>query len=704
MIEIEQSDRGGMLVAARAYIRRGFSVIPLEPQGKRPEIPWKQFQSRQPSDEELLEWFAKDRRNLGIVTGEISRITVLDIDSEDAMKLAAGRGLPPTPRVRTGKGWHLYFAYEPGLGNFQRRDDLPGIDLRGDGGYVVAPPSVHKSGALYTWYDESLAFAPLSAWVPRRAENRQAPGQARDVHDTIHGVESGRRDQSLFQYASSLRACGLSQAEAKVLVLTAAAQCSPQFPASLALDKIQRAYGYAPKRRPTTDLGNAERIVDLYGGELRYVPGIGWLVWDERRWSHDNANRVFDYAATSTRLIVAEVPGEEDDGVRRDVRRWGKSSESRARLSAAVDLAAKQPALVALPSEFDRNPFLLNVQNGILDLRAQELRPHKSASLHSKLANATFDATASCPIFIALLDRVIGDESTIRFLQCWFGYCLTGDNAAQKIVIFSGPGANGKSTILNAIRWVLGDYAAHIDGSTLTSAPVGGGQPRSDLARLMSTRFVTAAELEPMAVLNESLIKQLSGGDPITCRAPYEKADVQFTPIFKLVIATNEWPRIRGTDEGIWRRLLLVPFSVCIPEHDQDRELEHRIRREASGILNWMVEGLRDFERGGLPVSERVAQASIRWREATDPIGTFIRDFLSASRRKTPSLAIKAAYTTFCKANGHALEETRLWAAMRCRGFEPYRTGKGRGWHVELRVPGDSGDASNRLSLEDQEI
>src|SRR3954452_18960082 len=226
MIEIEQSDRGGMLVAARAYVRRGFSVIPLEPRGKRPEIPWKQFQSRQPSDEELLEWFAKDRRNLGIVTGEISRITVLDIDSEDAMKLAAGRGLPPTPRVRTGKGWHLYFAHEPGLGNFQRRDDLPGIDLRGDGGYVVAPPSVHKSGALYTWYDESLAFAPLSAWVPRRAENRQAPGKARDVHDTIHGVESGRRDQSLFQYACSLRACGLSQAEAKVLVLTAAGRCS----------------------------------------------------------------------------------------------------------------------------------------------------------------------------------------------------------------------------------------------------------------------------------------------------------------------------------------------------------------------------------------------------------------------------------------------------------------------------------------------
>lgn len=682
------------LSTARSYIQRGFSVIPIRPGDKRPLAPWKEFQERYATDEELVAWFGGESPvNIGIVTGKISRITVLDIDSEEALAAARERGLPPTPSVKTARGFHFYFAYKIGVGNFQKRADLPGIDLRGDGGYVVGPPSVHESGSVYEWADGQLPFADLPEWVTHKPNVRADENPRRDFRTTIHGVAQGSRDQSLFLYACSLRALRLSQSEAQDLVSLAAQRCCPPFSASLAIEKVRSAYKYVPKRRPNTELGNAERIVDLFATELRYAPGKGWLVWDGKRWCPDDTDRVFEYAAVSARLIESEIADRDDDRKRAEIRKWSKSSESRARLSATIDLAAKQSALVIRASELDKDPWLINLPNGLLDLRSQSLTPSDSSHLVSKVTTAVFDPAATCPTFISVLQQVIGDDTTMEFIQRWFGLCLTGEISEQKIVTFCGSGANGKSTILNAIRDVLGEYAVHIDGATLTGGLVSGGQPRSDLARLASARFATVAELESGVFLSESLLKQMSGGDPLTCRIPYEKTEFQFVPAFKLVIATNDWPRIRGNDEGIWRRLILILFRTSVPAHEQDKDLGRKLGKERSGILNWMLEGLRRYLLDGLPIPATVADTTSSWREAMDPVGTFISHYLNRSRTSTTSSAdIADAYAHFCVQNDHQVEVKRLRSALRSR-FEPHRTKVSRGWWVELRYPGDGGDS-----------
>lgn len=181
------------LEEAKKYLLRGWSVVPLEAKGKKPLISWKEYQERQATVNEVESWFRWEN-NLGIVTGKISGITVIDCDSPAAIDLASKNGLPTCPTVKTGKGYHFYYAYEPGVGNFQKRDDLPGIDLRGDGGFVVAPPSIHPSGAVYSWEGETRELPPLPKWILRDGERKSSPGTFTDY---FQGASLGSRNDTL---------------------------------------------------------------------------------------------------------------------------------------------------------------------------------------------------------------------------------------------------------------------------------------------------------------------------------------------------------------------------------------------------------------------------------------------------------------------------------------------------------------------------
>ncbi len=185
-----------MLSESRRYLSHGWSVIPLEPQGKKPVVPWKDYQTRHATEQEVTEWFTGTGNNLGIVTGKISGITVIDCDSRSALELVANKGLPTCPMVRTGKGYHFYYAYEPGVGNFQKRADLPGIDLRGDGGYVVAPFSIHETGKIYEWEGFDRPLPPLPRWILA-----ERPGDKQPLRDMYKGIAEGSRNQTLARLA-----------------------------------------------------------------------------------------------------------------------------------------------------------------------------------------------------------------------------------------------------------------------------------------------------------------------------------------------------------------------------------------------------------------------------------------------------------------------------------------------------------------------
>jgi len=397
-----------------------------------------------------------------------------------------------------------------------------------------------------------------------------------------------------------------------------------------------------------TDLGNAERLVARYGAHIRYVPQWGWLVWDGRRWARDEGEcEVRRLAAQTIRQIYAEAARLEDKEERKALVQHARRSEARPRLEAMVKLA--EPKVAAKPSAFDRDPWLLNVENGIIDLKTGRLSPHRSENFITRLAPIRFDSQASAPTWGRFLHEVFERrEALICFLQKAMGYSLTGLTDEQVLFILYGVGANGKSTLLRAFRAVLGDYALQTPAETLLVKR--DGHIPNDLARLKGARLVTAVETEDGRQVAEVLVKQMTGGDPVTARFLHREF-FEFVPEFKLFVAANHKPRIRGTDHAIWRRVRLVPFNVVFT--NPDRTLPNRLLAELPGILAWAVEGCRLWQAEGLGLPEEVRVATDTYRQEQDVVGQFIEERCVAA----PNAQIKFSdlyddYVTWCQRNG----------------------------------------------------
>lgn len=273
-------------------------------------------------------------------------------------------------------------------------------------------------------------------------------------------------------------------------------------------------------------------------------------------------------------------------------RDFARRSQSRARLEAAVALAEREPGVPVRPADLDVDPWLLCARNGTVDLTTGALRPHRRGDLITRLAPADYDQNALCPLWERTLVRVLSDPEVRAFVQRSLGYALTGSVREQCVFLWHGGGRNGKATVLEALRHALGDYAAETPAETIT-ARNGGGVP-SDVARLAGARFVTARETEEGQRLAESLVKQLSGWDTVTARFLFHEW-FEFTPVLKLFLATNHLPQVRGTDEGLWRRIHLVPWDQTLSPGEVDKDLPEKLRAESAGILAWAVRGCLEW-------------------------------------------------------------------------------------------------------------
>jgi putative DNA primase/helicase len=349
-----------------------------------------------------------------------------------------------------------------------------------------------------------------------------------------------------------------------------------------------------------------------------------------------------------------------------------------------IRLATSEPGIPVLLEQLDADPWLFNVVNGTIDLRTGILRPARREDLITKLAPVIYDPDARCPTWERFLQQIMaGNTALITFLQRAIGYGLTGVTSEQVLLLLYGTGANGKSTFLEVLRALFGDYARQAEFATFlarTSDAV-----RNDLARLAGARFVTAVEAASGRRLDEALIKQLTGGDPITARFLYQEF-FEFTPQFKLFLATNHKPVIRGTEHAIWRRIRLIPFEVTIPQAQQDRTLPDKLRAELPGILAWAVQGCLAWQRDGLPMPTEVHQATETYREEMDTFGLFLADYCivdptDPTRRATTG-ELFDAYLTWCRQNGEHFQLTKTHFGMRLgeRGLTPIRLGKERGW------------------------
>lgn len=427
-----------------------------------------------------------------------------------------------------------------------------------------------------------------------------------------------------------------------------------------------------------TDLGNAERFVQDHGGDVRYVhPWNAWLLFDGKRWLRDETGAIMRLAKDTVRRLRKEALSGNDTNERAALVKHALASERITRLEAMVKLARSEPGIPALPDEFDTNPFLFNVQNGTLDLKTGMLHERDRAHLLTKISPVAYDPAARCPTWHAFLEHIMdGDDDLTGYLQRLVGYSLTGNVSEQIVALLWGVGANGKSTLLECVRFVLGDYGMHTPTTTLMVRRADG--PTNDLARLRGARFVSAVETSDGRRLNEALVKQVTGGEPVSARYLYGEF-FEYHPSFKLFLATNHKPEIRGTDEGIWRRIHLIPFTVTIPPSEQDRGLLSKLKAEAPGILVWALEGCLTWQQEGLNPPPAVVHATNAYRAEMDTMAGFLDDCCEMDWPGTIVPEIKAsklyaAFRSWTERCGEVVESsTKFGAKLRERGFERVR-------------------------------
>lgn len=443
----------------------------------------------------------------------------------------------------------------------------------------------------------------------------------------------------------------------------------------------------------TTDVGNGQRFAARFGDTVKHCyPRRTWLVWDGTRWKIDTARAVREFAKATARAINREVAIAPNPARLTELRGWARSSEAEPRLVAMLNMASTDPAISVLPDDLDANGDLFNFPNGTLELDTLTFREHRKEDMLTKVAGTKYDETATCPLWLKHLNLIFdGDENMVAGLQQFLGYCMLSGNPLQVFVLWWGDGENGKSVTLTVIRRIFGDYAYHCDADVFMDTHRDGTGARPELVALRGARLVTAAESGKGKALNEGLIKQHTGGDPITARGLYqsnETFDAEYTPI----LVTNHNPVVRGVEHAIWRRILRWPFTQQIPADKKVLKFEDRLMAEAPGIVNWLVEGLRQFYANGnrLQTPIKTVESTAAYRASQDVLMSFIVErCVIDPKAVTYRTDLDVAYKNWCSDNGEEKLTTEyFYDALEAHGWEQKRR-KGKRFFHGIRLKND---------------
>ncbi|MDH4036394.1 MAG: phage/plasmid primase, P4 family [Candidatus Krumholzibacteria bacterium] len=469
-----------------------------------------------------------------------------------------------------------------------------------------------------------------------------------------------------------------------------------------------------PSHFNCTDMGNAERLAATHGATLRYCQAWGsWMCWDGKRWFRDRTGVAARKAKATVRAIYNEASQLNDGAIRRGLAKHALRSEAQGRIVALLELAKTDARIAILPEEFDGpdTRYLLNVLNGTIDLRTGECRRHSPRDFITKLAPVTFDPAAESHRWEEFLARIVPDAEVRRFLQRYVGSALSGDTGDQCFALLHGTGANGKTTFVEALLGLLGDYGHQPSFESFLEATGRSdrrGGPRADLLALRGVRFVAAVEAGPGRWLDETVIKQLTGGDTITVRGLYEAMQTSFTTEAKICLVANHRPEIRGGDEAIWRRVLEVPFLVTIPNAERDPRLKARLCEpaELSGILNWGIAGCREWiaaDTNRLRPPAAVMAATRRYQSDQDRFRPFLDEHcVLQADGWVSSRELRAVYETWCRqSDENPMSAREMAERLQSVGATKDRRGRGaamaRGWRgIALASHGVKGNGDSR--------
>lgn len=430
------------------------------------------------------------------------------------------------------------------------------------------------------------------------------------------------------------------------------------------------------------DMGNAERFVDLFGENVRYCyTEKKWYFYNSMRWSVDNLGVILRMADKCVEAMKAEaklyLQADEESGgdMAKAFEKHMKSSRSNKSKKAMLNEIEHH--LPILPIQMDRYKMALNTPSGIINLKNGDVKAHNPEYYFTKITSVDCAEAADCPRWLAFLDDIFaGDKDLIRYIQKAVGYSLTGSTAEQCAFFLYGTGRNGKSTFIDVIRDVFGDYAANIQPETIMVKSSQSNAINSDIARLKGARLVTSVEPNEGVRLNEGLLKQLTGDDTVTARKLYSE-EFEFKPEFKLWMATNHKPIIRGTDTGIWRRIHMIPFDVQIPEDKVDKNLTHKLKAEMTGIFKWCIDGSLMWQREGLQMPAAVLKSVREYRREMDVISAFIEDKCTLEGTVQAS-TLYAAYVSWADSNNEYCMSNTKFSTEIAKRFEKI---KGRNYN-----------------------
>ena len=580
----------------------------------------------------------------GVALGPVPDTSIIlsGIDPDNSVR--EGQIAPPTQRVIDATG--SYAEVSP---------SHTGVKIFGTGdiGREVTPDlEIYSRGRFFTVTGEKIQGDHLADLTEGATLARELLLKSRTNHrSALAGdIVQGSRNHSLYRIACALRGRDVPKDTAWQALQDRNGRCVPP----LDLRELKQLFDSAWKRKPgfpLTDLGNAERLVAHHEAGIRYLTGGGWYTFEGHRYVADRARKIVVLMGETARNILAEAAATSDPDRRKKLAAWAMQSESRTRIDNAITLAAPQ---VAEPLEqYDDNPFLIGLQNGVYDLERDKFRAGRPDDRITCAMNVSFDAKAICPKWERFqLDIHKNDATLVAFKQRALGHSISGDVSEQKLYMGFGEGSNGKTTEQNVMLELAGDYGRKIAPETLMVRK--SGAATNDIARLRGARFVATVEVEDGRQLAESLTKQLTGKDKMTARFLYQE-NIEFKPTWKIWLATNHKPEITGTDFAIWRRIVLIPYEARFTGVNCDPRIEEKLLGERPGIFNWLVEGYRQWTALGLAPPDVVTGATADYKTDMDRIGNFLRECCKhgpSVKGSTAASKVYLVYANWTKAGG----------------------------------------------------
>lgn len=647
-------------------------------------------------------WDKNPQYNIGIATGnKSSGLVVIDLDVDknkgidgyDVLRDWQNKHgkLPETWQSITGRGGYHYF-YKDAIVHSNRVGLYEGGDIRGEGGYIVAPPSVHPNGNIYEWEQgpEEYEIAQVDNIVNDflKGEKQRRDSEHKTNFKVPELIPEGKRVDTIVRLIASLRTKGLDDDAIKAAVrVENEKRCNPPlkekelekavFPA-LKRDWQVNSHYYnnfnamnendnkyvnevlkklnelnAVERFPMNDRGSADLFATVFMDVSRYNPTKkDWMYYDGTRWVADqegmrakrNAKTLAD--ALVRYSVTVSLP---DDKRQSYIKYAAGMMNYRSRNVMVTD--AKDLNFFD-NTELDKDDFLLNCKNCVLDLSGDQPKEleHKADLLLSKICNANYNPAATCTLWEKTVNEIMqGDSSKIEYLQKMSGRFLTGDTSEEEFYIFFGATTrNGKSTITELLLYLLGDYATTISPESLAIKVNKDSRTASpDIAKLAGTRFVVASEPPRRMLFDSSLVKTLTGRDTVSARFLHEN-EFQFKPKFKLILNSNYLPVISDKTVFSSNRVKVVPFERHFTEKEQNKHLKEQLQQEIDGILNWCIQGLSLYRKEGLEPPTAVQIATHEYSEDSDKIGKFISECLEKSDQNLAAKDVYEKYSQWC--------------------------------------------------------